>query len=96
MNEGQFISALEAHGITLNEHQLKQFDQYFELLVETNKHLNLTTITERGDVYLKHFFDSITPAFFCASFTARCAYAVRCRCGGGVPVNSTEDCLSAT
>lgn len=64
MNEGQFISALEAHGITLNEHQLKQFDQYFELLVETNKHLNLTTITERGDVYLKHFFDSITPAFF--------------------------------
>lgn len=83
MNEGQFISALEAHGITLNEHQLKQFDQYFELLVETNKHLNLTTITERGDVYLKHFFDSITPAFFlCQLYSTmrlRCAMSVRGR-----------------
>ncbi|KRM76870.1 16S rRNA (guanine(527)-N(7))-methyltransferase RsmG [Secundilactobacillus collinoides] len=64
MNDSQFQTALAAHDITLSDAQMTQFDQYYELLVETNKHLNLTTITERSDVYLKHFFDSLTPAFY--------------------------------
>ncbi|GAX08023.1 16S rRNA methyltransferase GidB [Secundilactobacillus silagincola] len=64
MNNSQFIAALKAQGITVSEQQMQQFDQYFKILVETNQHLNLTTITERGDVYLKHFYDSVTPAFY--------------------------------
>ncbi|WP_203651019.1 16S rRNA (guanine(527)-N(7))-methyltransferase RsmG [Secundilactobacillus yichangensis] len=64
MNDSQFIAALEAQGITVSEKQMQQFDQYFKILVDTNQHLNLTTITERGDVYLKHFYDSVTPAFY--------------------------------
>lgn len=64
MNDSQFIAALKAQGITVSEAQMQQFDQYFKILVDTNQHLNLTTITERGDVYLKHFYDSVTPAFY--------------------------------
>ncbi len=64
MNNSQFIAALKAQEITVSEQQMQQFDQYFKILAETNQHLNLTTITERGDVYLKHFYDSVTPAFY--------------------------------
>ncbi|MSE21854.1 16S rRNA (guanine(527)-N(7))-methyltransferase RsmG, partial [Lactobacillus parabuchneri] len=51
-------------GIEVSDQQMDQFDAYFKLLVEVNEHVNLTTITEKSDVYLKHFYDSITPAFF--------------------------------
>lgn len=65
MNIDQFISALLAQNIQVTDDQLGQFDAYFKLLVATNEHVNLTTITEKSEVYLKHFYDSITPAFFC-------------------------------
>ncbi|MBS7530487.1 16S rRNA (guanine(527)-N(7))-methyltransferase RsmG [Hazenella sp. IB182353] len=47
-------------GIDLTEHQLEQFQQYYELLIETNKVMNLTGITDRDEVYIKHFYDSLT------------------------------------
>ncbi|MFC4321695.1 16S rRNA (guanine(527)-N(7))-methyltransferase RsmG [Litchfieldia salsa] len=59
-----FTAKLEERGITLSPYQLKQFDLYFQLLVEWNEKMNLTAITEKQDVYLKHFFDSITAAFY--------------------------------
>lgn len=46
-------------GIELSENQLKQFQLYFDLLIETNKVMNLTAITEMEEVVLKHFIDSI-------------------------------------
>ncbi|WP_017185409.1 16S rRNA (guanine(527)-N(7))-methyltransferase RsmG [Alkalibacillus haloalkaliphilus] len=64
MNEKQFQDGLKEHGIDLNEQQLKQFNQYYEVLVEWNNKMNLTAITDREEVYLKHFFDSITAAFY--------------------------------
>lgn len=60
----QFQSALAEKGITLSAHQLQQYEQYYETLVEWNEKMNLTAITEKGDVYLKHFFDSISAAFY--------------------------------
>ncbi|MTT31060.1 16S rRNA (guanine(527)-N(7))-methyltransferase RsmG [Terrilactibacillus sp. BCM23-1] len=60
----QFTKLLEEKGISLSPHQLKQFHTYYELLVEWNKKMNLTAITEKDDVYLKHFYDSITPGFY--------------------------------
>lgn len=45
--------------IELTDEQLRQFEIYYEMLVETNKVMNLTAITERSDVILKHFIDSI-------------------------------------
>lgn len=64
MNPEQFVKVLKNKGIDLNEEQLHQFDIYFKMLVEWNKKINLTTLTKEEDVYLKHFYDSITAAFY--------------------------------
>lgn len=59
MNPEQFLSALSAKGITLSDVQIQQFERYYELLIEWNEKINLTAITEKKEVYLKHFYDSI-------------------------------------
>ncbi|CAH2464153.1 MULTISPECIES: 16S rRNA (guanine(527)-N(7))-methyltransferase RsmG [Bacillus] len=64
MNIEQFQSMLEEKGISLSSRQLEQFEIYFETLVEWNEKMNLTAITEKEEVYLKHFFDSVTAAFY--------------------------------
>lgn len=58
-----FKLELEKYGISLTEKQMQQFATYFEMLVEWNEKINLTAITDCEEVYLKHFFDSITLAF---------------------------------
>ena len=45
--------------IELSDHQLEQFQKYYELLVEWNKVMNLTAIIEKEDVIIKHFVDSL-------------------------------------
>lgn len=47
-------------GIELDEAALDRFDKYAELLVETNKTLNLTAITEPDEIVYKHFIDSLS------------------------------------
>lgn len=64
MNEEQFLQALKEQGIDLTERQQSQFRTYFELLVEWNEKMNLTAITDEPSVYLKHFYDSISAAFY--------------------------------
>lgn len=64
MNPEEFKQALAQHEIALTAKQLGQFALYFQLLVTTNKQFNLTTITAEPEVYLKHFYDSLTPAFY--------------------------------
>ncbi|QQD84501.1 MULTISPECIES: 16S rRNA (guanine(527)-N(7))-methyltransferase RsmG [Jeotgalicoccus] len=64
MNETEFINKLKDQGIELSTVQIGQFKTYFELLVEWNKKINLTAVTELKEVYLKHFYDSITPLFY--------------------------------
>ncbi len=46
-------------GIELNETQLSQFEQYYELLIEWNNKFNLTAITDHDEVMIKHFCDSL-------------------------------------
>ncbi len=60
MTSNDFIIELRKIGIDINDRQLKQLDKYYELLIEKNKIINLTTITNKKDVYLKHFYDSLT------------------------------------
>jgi 16S rRNA (guanine527-N7)-methyltransferase len=60
----QFEDSLKDSGIILTAEQLKQFELYYETLVEWNEKMNLTAITEKDEVYLKHFYDSITAAFY--------------------------------
>ena len=54
MNEG-----LEGLSLTLSDKQKEQFYQYYELLIEWNKVMNLTAITELDEVVTKHFVDSL-------------------------------------
>ncbi|HCY6596068.1 TPA: 16S rRNA (guanine(527)-N(7))-methyltransferase RsmG [Staphylococcus aureus] len=55
---------LKEHSIELTETQKQQFQTYYRLLVEWNEKMNLTSITDEHDVYLKHFYDSIAPSFY--------------------------------
>ncbi len=64
MKIDSFIQKLKEKGITLNDRQIEQFDKYYQLLVEWNKKMNLTAITDQEEVYLKHFYDSISAAFY--------------------------------
>lgn len=60
MNKEQFIEHLDELNIKITENQLFQLEKYYEMLVRENKLYNLTTITDKEQVYLKHFYDSIT------------------------------------
>ena len=60
MNKEQFIEELKKIDINISVDILKQLDIYYHLLIEENKKYNLTAITEEKDVYLKHFYDSLT------------------------------------
>lgn len=61
MNPETFIAQCAAHGLVLNDQQIAQFERYFQLLVEWNEKMNLTAITQREEVYLKHFYDCLMP-----------------------------------
>lgn len=60
MTNEEFIEKLKELNIILTSEQLNQLEKYYELLIEWNKKINLTRIVEKKDVYLKHFYDSIT------------------------------------
>lgn len=60
MTKEQFIAALKELNITLSPEQQQKLDQFYHLLVEWNEKINLTRITSEEDVYLKHFYDSLT------------------------------------
>ncbi|HJD45654.1 MAG TPA: 16S rRNA (guanine(527)-N(7))-methyltransferase RsmG [Candidatus Mediterraneibacter norfolkensis] len=59
MND-KFENGLNELGIALSLKQREQFDQYYNLLVEWNKVMNLTGITDYDEVNLKHFIDSLS------------------------------------
>ncbi len=64
MSPDQFAAALKKFGIVLTNRQQRQFAMYYRILVQANRKVNLTTITSKPEVYLKHFYDSLTPARF--------------------------------
>lgn len=61
MNPEIFAEELANYGFKLSSKQKEQFATYYNKLIEFNKKVNLTRITDKNEVYLKHFFDSITP-----------------------------------
>ena len=61
MKPEEFYTHLANLGFPLTERQKEQYERYFELLVEWNEKINLTAITEKNEVYLKNFYDSIAP-----------------------------------
>ena len=61
MKPEEFYTHLADFGFPLTDRQKEQYERYFELLVEWNEKINLTAITEKDEVYIKHFYDSIAP-----------------------------------
>ncbi|MDE7327763.1 MAG: 16S rRNA (guanine(527)-N(7))-methyltransferase RsmG [Lachnospiraceae bacterium] len=55
-----FVTGLKDLDIELTKEQLQQFEDYYELLIEWNKVMNLTAITEYNEVIIKHFVDSLS------------------------------------
>ena len=60
MTKDEFKIALKELEIELTEEQLELLNQFYHLLINWNEKINLTRITEEKDVYLKHFYDSLT------------------------------------
>lgn len=59
-NTTKFINDLKVIGIELSDEQLEQFLTYYEMLIEKNKVMNLTAITDFDEVLEKHFEDSLS------------------------------------
>lgn len=61
MDELQFTEMIAQNWqIDLTDKQLEQFDRYYDLLTTWNEKINLTAITDRSEVYEKHFYDSLS------------------------------------
>ncbi|MDC3417724.1 16S rRNA (guanine(527)-N(7))-methyltransferase RsmG [Aquibacillus salsiterrae] len=92
MNVTTFLDMLNDKGITLNEKQIEQFNTYFETLVEWNEKMNLTAITDKEEVYVKHFFDSITASFY-FDFSKKAFHICDVGAGAGFPSIPLKICF---
>lgn len=61
MNHGKelLIQGMNELSLNITEKNLEQFMKYYEMLIETNKVMNLTSITDLDEVIVKHFIDSL-------------------------------------
>lgn len=62
MNKEEFIKECSKLGIDITQDIINKLDNLYNIMIETNKSLNLTRITEYEEVYLKHYYDSLTIA----------------------------------
>ena len=60
MNKELFLSHLNELNIEVTEEKLNKLEKFYELLIDWNNKINLTRIVEKEEVYLKHFYDSLT------------------------------------
>lgn len=62
MKIDEFINKVKEIGLNVTAERLEKLSIYAKVLQEYNKHTNLTAITNIEDIYLKHFYDSLTIA----------------------------------
>lgn len=60
MNKELFINYLNELNIEVTEEKINKLEKFYELLIDWNNKINLTRIVEKEEVYLKHFYDSLT------------------------------------
>ena len=60
MNKEEFLKAISELNIDINDNKMFLLEKYANFLKEYNKHTNLTAINDIEDIYLKHFYDSLT------------------------------------
>ena len=62
MTKEELAQGVKELGINLTEEQLEKLEQFYNILIKENETMNLTRITEKEEVYIKHFYDSMTLA----------------------------------
>ncbi|MFT8323973.1 16S rRNA (guanine(527)-N(7))-methyltransferase RsmG [Oenococcus sicerae] len=67
MTADEFAAILKTEGLPISEKNLESFQKYLDFLLEYNQKVNLTAITDPSDVWLKHFYDSLTPLLYLPS-----------------------------
>jgi 16S rRNA (guanine527-N7)-methyltransferase len=72
-------------GLSLDDRQTNQFQIYYEELIDWNSRINLTAITDYGDVQLKHFLDSLTVAAALPEIIPQGFRIIDVGSGGGFP-----------
>ena len=85
MNPELFATTLSNHNLKLSAKQEQQFKTYFKELITVNEHVNLTRITEEDEVYLKHFYDSLTPLLLVPEVVTEGAKVCDVGAGAGFP-----------
>lgn len=85
MNPELFATTLSNHNLKLSAKQEQQFKTYFKELITVNEHVNLTRITEEDEVYLKHFYDSLTPLLLVPEVFTEGAKVCDVGAGAGFP-----------
>lgn len=60
MNKDRFVEELKKQSIKITTNQINQFEIYKDALIEYNMHTNITAIKDEENIYLKHFFDSLS------------------------------------
>ena len=60
MNIDEFKTEVKKLGIEVTDEEISKLEKYADLLKEWNEKINLTAITEKDQVFLKHFYDSLT------------------------------------
>ena len=85
MNPELFATTLSNHNLKLSAKQEQQFKTYFKELITVNEHVNLTRITEEDKVYLKHFYDSLTPLLLVPEVFTEGAKVCDVGAGAGFP-----------
>lgn len=83
------------NGVLINDAQLEKFEKYREILLFYNERFNITTITEKKEVYVKHFLDSC----LCSDLFMDNSNVIEIGSGGGfpsVPLKIMRDDLSFT
>lgn len=85
MNPELFATTLSNHNLKLSAKQEQQFKTYFKELITVNEHVNLTRIMEEDEVYLKHFYDSLTPLLLVPEVFTEGAKVCDVGAGAGFP-----------
>ena len=94
----QMDEEMKQIGISLSQEQMNQFYMYYEMLIEKNKVMNLTAITEESQVVTKHFVDSlsIVKAFASPDFFKNDKLSViDVGTGAGFPGIPLKNCVSS-
>ena len=60
MNKEEFVNSLKELSVEIDDKKLEQLEKFYNFLITENKKYNLTAITDKEQVYLKHFYDSIS------------------------------------